>query len=117
MCVIAGGASTETIMSTPPLRDTAHRAMREVVAAGNADLAAAGQTARIDGDDLCHRYLTMTAGMGPYRPSTVLDFIEGRAMEVEAMFETPVRRAAELGVETPTMAMLASLVRRLDHRA
>lgn len=116
MCVIAGGASTETIMSTPALRDTAHRAMREVVAAGNADLAADGQAARIDGDDLCHRYLTMTAGMGPYRPSTVLDFIEGRAMEVDAMFETPARRASELGVEAPTMAMLASLVRQLDHR-
>ena len=114
MCVVAGGASTETIMSTPALRDTAHRAMREVVAAGNADLAAQGQTARIDGDALCERYLTMTAGMGPYRPSTVLDFIDGRAMEVEAMFETPARRASELGVDAPTMAMFAALLRELD---
>ena len=114
MCVVAGGASTETIMSTPALRDTAHRAMREVVAAGNADLAAQGQAALIDGDALCERYLTMTAGMGPYRPSTVLDFIDGRAMEVEAMFETPARRASELGVDAPTMAMFAALLRELD---
>ena len=114
MCVVAGGASTETIMSTRALRDTAHRAMREVVAAGNADLAAQGQTERIDGDALCERYLTMTAGMGPYRPSTVLDFIDGRAMEVEAMFETPARRASELGVDAPTMSMFAALLRELD---
>ena len=114
ICVVAGGASTETIMSTPALRDTVHRAMREVVAVGNADLAAQGQAARIDGDALCERYLTMTAGMGPYRPSTVLDFIDGRAMEVEAMFETPARRASELGVDAPTMAMFAALLRELD---
>ena len=114
MCVVAGGASTETIMSTPALRETAHRAMREVVAAGNADLAAQGQAARIDGEGLCERYLTMTGGMGPYRPSTVLDFIEGRAMEVEAMFEAPARRASELGVAAPTMELLAALVRELD---
>ena len=116
LCVVAGGASTETIMSDSALRDAAHRAMREVAAAGNADLAARGQPARIDADALCDRYLTMTAGMGPYRPSTVLDFIDGRPMEVEAMFETPARRAAQLGVPTPNINTLAALLRQLDHR-
>ncbi len=116
LCVVAGGAATDTIMSTPPLRETAHRAMREVVAAGNADLAAQGETVRIDGDDLCHRYLTMTAGMGPYRPSTTVDFIEGRQMEVEAMFEAPARRASELGVATPTIDLLSAVLGELDGR-
>ena len=117
LCVVAGGVATDTIMTTPALRETAHRAMREVVAAGNADLAAQGEEDRIDGDTLCHRYLSMTAGMGPYRPSTTIDYIEGRPLEVEAMFAIPSRRAAELGVETPTIDLFAAVLERLDRRA
>ena len=117
LCVIAGGVGTDQVIHDPALHYTAHEIMKEVVAAGNADLAAQGEEVRINGDQLCHLYLTLTAGMGAYRPSTTIDFVEGRPLEVDAIFRQPVDRAKELGVECPMMSMLASLVGKLGASA
>ncbi len=114
LCVVAGGVATDEVIHDPALHEAAHQIMREVVAVGNADLASAGETPRIDGDALCRQYLTQTAGMGAYRPSTVIDYVDGRPLEVDAIFRQPVERASELGVPTPWMSMLASLVGKLS---
>ena len=114
LCVIAGGVATDQVIHDPALKEAAHQIMREVVAAGNADLAAHGESVRIDGDELCHRYLTQTAGMGAYRPSTVIDYNEGRPLEVGAIFQQPVERAGELGVTCPMMSTTASLIGKLS---
>ena len=114
LCVIAGGVATDRIMGDPSLRQAAARTMSEVFAAGNADLASVGAPSRIDAAEVSNRYLTMTADMAPYLPSTTLDFIEGRQMESEAMFQAPAERARELGVECPLMELFAGLVSSLD---
>ena len=116
LCVVAGGVATDVVIADPAMRATAARTIEEVGAAGNADLEAAGESARIDVAGLRDRYISQTAGMGPYKPSTTIDFIEGRQMEVEAIFEVPARRASELGVAVPTMDLIASVVRVLDGR-
>ncbi len=113
LSVIAGGVAIDQVIHDEALRDTAHEVMKEVVATGNADLAAHGESVRIDGDALCHQYLTQTAGMGAYQPSTTIDYNEGRPLETAAIFQQPVRRAKELGVECPMMSMVASLVSKL----
>ena len=116
LCVVAGGVATDVVIADPAMRATAARTIEEVGTAGNADLEAAGESARIDVAGLRDRYISQTAGMGPYKPSTTIDFIEGRQMEVEAIFEVPARRASELGVPVPTMDLIASVVRVLDGR-
>lgn len=113
LCVLAGGVAVDRIARDPAMWETARRAMREVIAAGDADLAAQGHAERIDAAALTERYETMTQGMGPYRPSTAIDHAEGRPLEVDAIFGTPARRAAELGIDAPTMALFASLIRSL----
>lgn len=113
LCVIGGGVATDQVIHDPALHHIAHEIMKEVVSAGNADLAVHRESARIDGDALCHQYLTQTAGMGAYRPSTVIDYVEGRPLEVDAIFRQPVQRAKELGVACPMMSMVASLVGKL----
>jgi 2-dehydropantoate 2-reductase len=52
----------------------------------------------------------LTDTMGDYRTSMVIDYVMGRPLESEAILGNPVRRAAELGVEVPTMATLYALV-------
>lgn len=116
LSVAGGGIGTQTILGDEALEQTARRAMREVVAAGNADLAAAGSTARIDGDEVIARMFALTASMGDYRTSMVIDFVLGRELEVEAILGEPWRRAVALGVEAPTMATLYSVVRAADLR-
>ena len=114
LTVAAGGVNTEAIVTDPALRAESRALMEEVVVAGNAELAARGSTERIDGEAVITRMFTLTDVMGPYRPSTLIDYLEGRAIEVDAIFAEPARRARTLGVPTPRLEMLAALLARLD---
>ena len=114
LTVAAGGVTTEAIVTDPALRAEARALMEEVVAAGNAELAAAGSSDRIDGEAVIARMFELTDAMGPYRPSTLVDYLEGRAIEVDAIFAEPAGHARALGVPTPRMDMLAALLARLD---
>ena len=55
--------------------------------------------------------VTRTKSMGPYRPSSLIDFEEGRAVEVEAIWGEPLRRAVAAGAEMPELERLYGEVR------
>ena len=114
LTVAAGGVTTEAIVTDAALRAEARALMEEVVAAGNADLAAHASAERIDGEAVIARMFALTDVMGPYRPSTLIDYLEGRAIEADAIFAEPARRAAALAVPTPRLAQLAALLARLN---
>lgn len=114
LCVAAGGVTTDLVVGDPALRQAARVAMQEVVAAGNADLSAHGQSARLDGAETVARMFALTDAMGPYRPSTMIDYLEGRPMEVAAIFDEPLRRAQALGVAVPHLELLTALMHALD---
>ncbi len=114
LSVAAGGLGTQAILADEALSRVAGQAMREVVAAANADLAAAASPERLDADRVVTAMFTQTRSMGDYLTSMCIDFREGRPLEVEAILGEPVRRAGSLGVAVPTMDALYALVRRLD---
>jgi 2-dehydropantoate 2-reductase len=114
LAVAGGGIKTDAILADPEMRETVRRVILEVVEAGNADIAASGGTGRIDGPTMAENMISVTDAMAGYRSSTMIDFVQGRSMEVDAIFGAPLRRAQELGVETPLIAMLTGLVRALD---
>ncbi|MBA4180380.1 MAG: 2-dehydropantoate 2-reductase [Anaerolinea sp.] len=116
LSVAAGGVGTQTILRDKALRSVAEQAMQEVTAVGNADLAAAGSTARLDGDEVVRRMFALTDTMGDYRTSMLIDFVLGRTLEVEAILGEPWRRAEALGVTAPTIGTLYALVRAADQR-
>ena len=112
---VAGGAiGTQTILRDAALRETAERAMREVVQAGNADLTSNGSDARLDEEEIVARMFALTETMGDYRTSMVIDYVNGAELEVEAILGNPVRRAHELGLSVPTMSALYALVAHAD---
>lgn len=111
LSVAAGGIGTARILGDGELSRVAEQAMREVVAAGNADMESLGSAARLDTEDVVARMFAQTRTMGDYRTSMMIDYVEGRPLEVEAILGNPVRRARELGVDTPTMDTLYALVR------
>ena len=114
LSVAGGGIGTRTILQSPELRGTAETAMREVVAAGNADLEALGSAARLDEDEVVERMFALTETMGDYRTSMVIDYLNGAELESEAILGNPVRRARELGLPVPTMSALYALVAHAD---
>jgi 2-dehydropantoate 2-reductase len=116
LSVAAGGVGTKTIMGDPALRRTAEAAMREVVAAGNADLAAAGSAARLPEEQVVAAMFAQTETMGDYRTSMVIDYVTGQPIEVEAILGEPSRRAASLSVAVPTIDALYALASAADRR-
>jgi len=52
--------------------------------------------------------------MGPYRPSTVIDFELGRPMELDAIFYEPQREARRAGIPTPRLDALCGVFRSLE---
>ena len=117
LTVTGGGITTDIVMHDPDLRATAEGLIRELVTAANVDLAQHDTAARLDADEVVESMMTRTDDMAAYKPSTMIDFVEGREMEVHAIFEAPRARAAELKVETPLLAAIAGQMRILGSRA
>lgn len=115
LCVAGGGITTDRIMEEKALHTAAQELMDEVISAGNADLSHHGEKALINRDFLVDNMFSSTSTMGAYRPSTMIDFVEGKAMEIEAIFSEPLRRAQALGVPVPGLALLTALLKSLNH--
>jgi 2-dehydropantoate 2-reductase len=81
--------------------------MDEVVAAARA------QGHVIDAG-FAHQQVERTRVMGSYRASTLLDFEQGKALELESMFLEPLRRAQRAGANTPRLAALCRVLRALN---
>ncbi len=52
--------------------------------------------------------------MGPYKPSSLIDYLRGRAVEVESIWGEPYRQGMEAGAELGRLEMLYQLLRKLD---
>ena len=57
-----------------------------------------------------------TETIGAYKPSTLLDFEAGRALEVETIWGEPVRRAQVAGATMPRLEQLYAVLKSLDGR-
>jgi 2-dehydropantoate 2-reductase len=57
------------------------------------------------------RQFVVTVGMGPYRPSSLIDFLEGREVEVEGIWGEPLRRGLTAGVAMPETQRLIDDIR------
>jgi len=114
LCVAAGGITTDLILGNDYLRDAAVTLMEEVIAAGNADLTHHSEHIRIDRPSMIDSMLKKTSTMGAYKPSTMIDFVEERRMEIEAIFGEPLSRANSLDVPVPQLALLTALLQSLN---
>jgi 2-dehydropantoate 2-reductase len=102
---IAGGSvTTDRILADPALNERAYLLMKEVQAAANA---------RGHGFEDLHikRQFVVTAGMGAYRPSSLIDFVEGREVEVDGIWGEPLRRGQAAGVPMPETAKLVTEIK------
>nr|MDD4932621.1 2-dehydropantoate 2-reductase [Candidatus Methylacidiphilaceae bacterium] len=108
--VAAGGCDVQEILRDAELRRFAAGLMEEVAAvAEKRELPLP--------EDWTERMMADTAQMGAYRPSTLVDFLAGRPIEVEAIWGEPLRRAQKMGVPTPLLQAIYALLRSLDRRS
>jgi 2-dehydropantoate 2-reductase len=98
---VAEGLTTDKICADPALAGEARALMREI------QTAARGFGFEIP-DEFLRKQFDVTPPMGPYQPSSLVDFLAGREVEVEAIWGEPLRRARGIGVEMPRLAVLYS---------
>ena len=99
LAVVAGGLTTDRILASPGLTARARVLMAEVAAAARAlghDISEPFVRAQID----------RTPALGAYQPSTLIDFLAGREIELEAIWGEPLRRGQAAGVAMPELGRL-----------
>ncbi len=100
ICCLSRRNMRETF-ADPAIRAAAVEAVREgmAIAAAMGRPVAGPPEARID----------LSAGI-PHKPSILQDLEAGRPMEVDALFQAPLRLARERGVPAPMLAVLVALM-------
>lgn len=99
--------SAKDVLENPAWRTLARELMGETIAVATA-LGHPIDPAHADAE------LVRTVSMGPYRPSTVIDFELGRPMELDAIFHQPQREARRAGILTPRLDALCAVLRSLE---
>jgi 2-dehydropantoate 2-reductase len=106
LAIAAGGVATDVLCADPALLTEARALMDEVVAAA----AAHGV---VIPESFVEGQIKVTPPMGPYKPSSLIDYLAGREVEVEPIWGEPTRRAQAAGVSVPRMTLLYALLRQL----
>ncbi|MDC0156292.1 2-dehydropantoate 2-reductase [Verrucomicrobia bacterium] len=91
LSIACGGITTDQILSNPPYRARALRLMQEIQAG------ALAYGIGIE-ESFLDRQFSLTEPMGAYRPSSLIDYLEGKPVEVETIWGVPLRRALSKGV-------------------
>ncbi len=104
LAITGGGITTEDILEDPALAALVLPLMREAVAAAEAQGLAMPE-------GWADYQFSRTPAMGAYRPSSMIDFVEGREVETEAIWGEPWRRAVAAGAPAGRLEMLYQLIR------
>jgi 2-dehydropantoate 2-reductase len=105
LCALTGKDVTE-LLAHPPSARLVENIMNEVVTGANRQKL----SEPLEGAKFIPKMLAMTRQMDHYRPSMMLDRLEGRPLELDAIYAIPLQRAKDRGVELPLIEMLYSLL-------
>ena len=105
LAIAEGGVDTEVLLKERSLEPRVRAIMSEVVAVA----AALGHHIK---ESFIDHQIDITHPMGPYRPSSMIDFVEGRAVEFDAIWQQPLAVAEHLGLDVPEMRLLAQQIRQ-----
>jgi 2-dehydropantoate 2-reductase len=106
LSIAAGGVTTDLILASPELENLVRALMAEIIEA-------AALLGYVIPRALIEKQITSTRPMGAYRPSSLIDYLEGREVEVESIWGEPLRRAQKAGASVPRLEMLYALLKRL----
>ena len=107
--VLAGGVTTEEMLSDKQMEETIRAVMDEVCALAEAD----GHPLP---ENVVEENISFTRVMTPYKTSMLLDYENKRPMEVEAILGNAVRKAKQMGIDVPHINTLYSLLSMLNKK-
>ncbi|MDT8440910.1 MAG: putative 2-dehydropantoate 2-reductase [Desulfuromonadales bacterium] len=101
LCALTGLA-TDRLLACAATRQLIEALMAEVIAAANRQEI----SEPLASGELVPRLLQATERMGAYRPSMMIDRLERRPLELEAIYRIPLERGERQGAAMPRVAML-----------
>ena len=107
LSVVAGGIDTAAILADDGLRQLALELMDETIAIANACGHNLPTAIALD-------QMKRTRTMGDFKPSTLIDYLAGRPLEIEPIWGEPLRRGQAKGVEAPQLEKLYRELIALD---
>ena len=105
LTIAHGGIDTEELLNIPGMEQEVLAIMKEV------QLIGAGLGHNIT-DNFLERQIAITRPMEKYRPSSMIDFVEGREVEVNAIWQEPLRHAGSLHITTPKISHLLDQIKQ-----
>lgn len=105
LCIAEGGITTADLLSRPGGEGEVRALMEEVIAG-------AAALGTVITPSVIEHQISSTREMGDYRPSSMIDYLEGRGVEVEAIWAEPLRRAQMGGARLPRWESLLEAIRR-----
>jgi 2-dehydropantoate 2-reductase len=99
LAITAGGLTTDRLLADARLARRARRLMEEIARA-------AALSGHVISDTFIQAQFDVTAKMGAYQPSSLIDYLAGRPVEVAAIWGEPLRRGLALGAAMPELAQL-----------
>ncbi len=106
LCITEGGIDTGELLAMPDGEDRVRELMLEVTRA------ASGLGFKIE-DEFVEYQIKRTYPMADYRPSSMIDFVNGSPVEIDAIWSEPLRRARSVDVETPRLEELEARIREM----
>ncbi len=107
LAVTAGGLDTAKILADDALRLQALELMDETIAIANACGHKLPTAVALD-------QMKRTREMGNFQPSTLVDYLAGRPLEIDPIWGEPLRRGKAAGLDLPRLEMLHRQLLSLD---
>jgi len=99
LSVAEGGLTVDRILADPHLEARCRALMLET-------LAIAKSRGHSLPPEIADRQIDRTRTMGPYQPSTMVDYLAGRELEIESIWGEPLRQAKSAGLAVPNLEHL-----------
>ena len=106
LTIALGGIPTDQVLAQPDGERAVRALIDEVVGA-------AARFGYVIPEAFIAEQFAHTRRMGAYQPSSLIDFLAGRAVEVEAIWGEPLRRAQAAGASMPHLAQLYARLKEL----
>ena len=99
LSIAGGGITTDLILADPALKKRSYKLMLEIQAGAKA------YGIEIE-DAFLERQFELTEPMGPYKPSSLIDFLDGKPVEVYAIWGEALRRGEAKSISMPELKKL-----------
>ena len=107
LSIAAGGITTDQILADEGLLTLLRNLMREIIGI-------AAKEGHIIPESFIDVQVDRTTGMGAYKPSSLIDFAAGRAVEVESIWGEPYLRGLQACAEVGRLEALYFLLKKLN---